>query len=129
MRRPKRSPSSATFAVQSLDARAQWYASARVDDALGELVGAPDHDARRNVLRRWIEESYLAGGDREASLETSVETAQATIRRLRETLLEHRIPAPGEARPTNGDRRDREPDRWANDEETTRPETPTAKGR
>lgn len=82
MRRPKRAPSSATWAAQTAEARADLYASSEADDLDRALsIALPEH--RRELARRALREAHLAGSEREADLHTALDVLRATVTTLR----------------------------------------------
>ena len=83
MRRPKRSPSSATLAAQNARARADFYASAESPDVLASLRVLVDDEGRRELIRCALRDAFQAGGEREADMRTAVDASRVVIDELK----------------------------------------------
>ena len=88
MRRPKRAPSSATWAAQSAEARADLYASSAATDLCIALDAVGDDVSRRVVVQTAIRSAHLAGSEREADLHTSIDVLRTQVARMTRRMLQ-----------------------------------------
>jgi hypothetical protein len=86
-RKPKRPPSSATWAAQSAEARADLYASSSATDLLLALDVARDANSRRVLVQSALRAAHQAGSEREADLHSSIDILRAQVARMTRRLL------------------------------------------
>ncbi len=86
MRRPKRAPSSATWAAQTAENRAELYASSAATDLL-EALEVVDEGSRRTLVRSALRNAHRAGSEREADLQTAIDVLRAQVARMTRRLL------------------------------------------
>ena len=87
MRRPKRAPSSATWAAQTSEARADLYASDEAGPVCAALDAVLDDASRRAVVQAALRAAHRAGAEREADLVTSVDVLRAQVARMTRRMI------------------------------------------
>lgn len=86
--RPKRAPSSGTWARLTAESRAELYASEHADRLLLEMASAEDGIERRMFAMAALREAHRSGSEREADLHTAIDLLREQVARLRREALE-----------------------------------------